>query len=117
MTEQYLVTKTQEYCAASLYKDCPRIQATAEASLVGTEWWVNRVLVQPESARCKGIGGRLLEALKQAVAEVGGTHLLVTPGGYSNEWERQFKFYRAHGFKDADPCKDGLLSVELKEQG
>lgn len=109
----YCVIKTPDYCSAYYYSEDHSVRATAEASRVGNEWWVNRVLVQPASARCMGLGGQLLEKLKETVAQVGGTSLLVTPGGYSDEWERQHKFYRSHGFQDADPVKDGLLEATL----
>lgn len=113
MDRAIFVTKTKDYCSAYYFSDDQRIRATAEANFTGREWWVARVLVQPDSARGKGLGGRLLEELKKAVVEMGGTSLLVTPGGYSNERRRQFKFYKAHGFKDADSCRDGLLEAQL----
>jgi GNAT superfamily N-acetyltransferase len=114
MNDAIVVTKTPDYCSAYTYTADQVLRAVAEASLVGDSWWVSRVLVQPSSARGKGLGGQLLEELKKAVAEMGGTRLLVTPGGYSNEWKRQHKFYRAHGFRDADPTKDyGLLEADL----
>jgi GNAT superfamily N-acetyltransferase len=116
MDRAIFVTKTPGYCSAYIYTEDLSLRAVAEANLVGTDWWVSRVLVQPPNARGKGLGGRLLEKLKRAERDTGGTRLLVTPGGYSNEWERQDKFYRAHGFRDADPTKDyGLLEVDLTE--
>lgn len=76
----------------------PFIRAVAEASNMGLgTWYVNRVLVEADH-RGKGIGGRLLEALKTECAKLGCAQLLVEPGGYGQPITRQRRFYRAHGF-------------------
>lgn len=106
--------QTSNYCSAFCYKEDLSIRATAEASLIGDEWWVNRVIILPESRRGKGLGGRLLEELKKAVAAEGGKVLLVAPGGYSNKYTAQVNFYERHGFSKRG--KYGELQVELKEQ-
>jgi GNAT superfamily N-acetyltransferase len=71
-------------------------------------WYVNRVLVQPESNRSKGIGSRMLqELLAQAKAldvgmERATTKVRVTPGGYNEDHERQKRFYAKNGFIDVE---------------
>lgn len=104
------ITRTPDYCAAFIYEG--GIKATAEASNLGDVWYVNRVLVQPPKCRGKGIGGVLIEALKEAVKSVGGKILVVTPGGYNAEPEDQVNFYKQHGFVE-DSKQEGLLTLKL----
>jgi ribosomal protein S18 acetylase RimI-like enzyme len=63
------------------------------------EWYLNRVIIKPETLRSQGLGGELLERLKAEVARRGATRLMVEPGGYGSDPKRLQKFYRAHGFK------------------
>ena len=77
-------------------------RGTAEASrLTGDtgHWHICRVLVQPASNRGRGIGGDLLDLLKEEVRERGGETLTVDPGGYDNNQERQRYFYQKCGFE------------------
>ena len=90
-------TATPEHCSAAVFESS--LRACAEASRIGAEWWVNRVLVNPKEERNKGLGGALLERLILAIMQVGGEVLLVTPGGYDNDNDSQFRFYLAHGFE------------------
>ena len=106
--------QTPNYCLASYHKEDLSVRATAEASLIGDEWWVNRVIVRPDNQRGKGLGGKLLEELKKVVAAEGGKVLLVAPGGYSNKHTAQVNFYGRHGFSKRK--EDGVLQVELKEK-
>lgn len=61
-------------------------------------WYVNRVIV-PKDFRGHGVGGKLLERLKQEVALKGGKKLIVEPGGYAQDLKRQRHFYEKHGFQ------------------
>ena len=61
-------------------------------------WWINRVLVQPEECRGKGIGTVLVQLLKENLKGQG--TLTVCPGGYSDDVERQKNFYLKCGFVD-----------------
>lgn len=74
----------------------------AEASFV-SQWWINRVLVQPESVRGLGVGGHMLDCLLETIANRGGREVFVAPGGYGNNTQRQLRFYLAHGFKPVEP--------------
>lgn len=73
-------------------------RGVAEATNMGDEWQINRVLVQGEGTRGHGIGGHMLEALKEAVVRQGGQSLWVQPGGYGSDPASQNRFYEAHGF-------------------
>jgi ribosomal protein S18 acetylase RimI-like enzyme len=74
--------------------------ACAGDMLLGNgDWYVNRVIVKPEGFRSKGLGGALLDRLKEEVAKCGAKRLLVEPGGYGSAPHRLQKFYRSHGFK------------------
>lgn len=107
-------TETREYCSAYYFKPDMSVRATADASLIGDEWWLNRVVIAPKAQQGKGLGGKLLEKLKKVVAGAGGKFLLVAPGGYTTPYEMQVRFYRKHGFKDViDPERKGVLRVEL----
>ncbi len=75
----------------------PQNHGVAEATRIGDEWWVNRVLVQGDN-KGLGIGGHMLETLKKAVVRQGCTSLRVTPGGYGSDTAAQNRFYEAHGF-------------------
>lgn len=76
----------------------PSNRGVAEATNMGDEWQINRVLVQ--GARGQGIGGHLLESLKEAVVRQGGLQLWVQPGGYGSDPVDQKRFYETHGFVD-----------------
>lgn len=41
------------------------------------DWYVNRVVIKPETSRGQGIGGLMLEALKDLVARRGAKRLIV----------------------------------------
>lgn len=66
-------------------------------------WWVSRVLVQPAEARGGGLGSEVLGLLLAAFRHQGepGAKLLVCPGGYENDQERQRRFYLKNGFVPA----------------
>ena len=90
-------------------------RGAAEASRIGADWWVSRVVVHPAMNRGKGIGGRMLEALKKMVAAEGGTSLLVQPGGYAMNTADQDRFYEAHGFVKTN-AEEGLFVCDLTDQ-
>lgn len=72
---------------------------TASASLVGDEWWVDRVFVQPTYRGRRGVGRKLVTKLKELVSERGGEKILVSPGGYGEDPRVQLAFYEAMGFR------------------
>lgn len=63
-------------------------------------WYLNRMLVQPESARGQGLGTQLLNRLLESISSKPEfQHILVEPGGYGVDPERQLRFYTKYGFK------------------
>lgn len=86
-------------------------KGTVSADLVVSEWWLNRAIVQPESNRRKGIGGKMLEMLKEEVKKLGGDAVMVTPGGYDLKTKDQYNFYEKHGFVKH---LEGCLVCQLK---
>jgi len=75
-------------------------RATASADLVQeAEWWISRVLVQPKELRGQGIGTQLMEVLQSHIKK--GQRLVVFPGGYDQDRDRQEAFYRKCGFVDS----------------
>jgi GNAT superfamily N-acetyltransferase len=78
----------------------PTILSLAEATdmLLGDgSWYINRIKVA-NKLQGQGIGGQILERLKEEVAKQGCQVLIVEPGGYDGDTERQWSFYVKHGF-------------------
>lgn len=73
-------------------------------------WWVSRVLVYHKT-RGKGLGSRLLQRLVEEVRGYGAKAVVVAPGGYGANHNKQIRFYEKNGFKEMD--KDGLYRMEL----
>lgn len=61
-------------------------------------WWISRALVKPTNYRSKGIGSKLLKILIDEIKKKNSKYILVTPGGYEDETEKQFRFYEKNGF-------------------
>jgi len=64
----------------------------------GTEWWINRVLVQPD-ARGKGLGRMVVDEMVELIRNRGGKTVMVCPGGYDIPYADQCAFYEACGFE------------------
>lgn len=84
-------------------------RGTASADNQGHYWYINRVIVQPESNRSKGIGSEMLQRLIKAVKSQNGKEIQVTPGGYNVDPEKQIKFYEKAGFKRQKNCYSLIL--------
>jgi hypothetical protein len=65
-------------------------------------WWVNRAVVHPAEQRGKGLGSIMLKRALEQVVLSDIHRVLVMPGGYDNNTERQFNFYLKNGFKRTD---------------
>lgn len=63
-------------------------------------WWVARAIIQPISKRGNGIGSKMFDLLKEELLkEKCNTKIIVAPGGYGLDQDRQIKFYLKNGFK------------------
>lgn len=72
-------------------------------------WWVARVIVQDPGMRSKGIGGKLVGLMLDAIKKNGtGKRVIVAPGGYGADESKQFAFYRRQGFVDSELGKEVL---------
>ena len=70
-------------------------------------WWISRVNVQGYE-KGSGIGSKLLKkAIEEVFKQDALANIIVAPGGYDNETEKQFNFYKKNGFIDSD--EKGLL--------
>jgi len=78
--------------------------STASASFMGNHWFINRVLVNPQSDRGKGIGSKLLQVLIKEIKKQNNKKIIVTPGGYINNTKQQINFYVKNGFKKTGDC-------------
>jgi GNAT superfamily N-acetyltransferase len=88
-----------------------RAGAVADLNILGNhlEWWVARVLVSDPVDRGKGLGSLVLQAALKAimVSTNGMARVVVVPGGYDNNHERQRKFYEKNGFRSVN--EEGLM--------
>lgn len=71
-------------------------------------WWIGRCLVTNIERRGQGIGSMLIQRLQAVVSGLRDNRMIVvSPGGYGVDPEKQYEFYRKHGFI---PAGEGLLS-------
>lgn len=103
---------SDDYCSATIIDEerC-RCLAVAEMNTLGNpfEWWVARVLVPDRKNRGNGYGSSVLRQALQLVEKrtMGIGKVVVAPGGYDNDQQRQFGFYRKNGFVQVNP--EGLF--------
>jgi GNAT superfamily N-acetyltransferase len=74
-------------------------RATCDLAKIGDEWLVTRCLVK--GPRGRGVGSACLRAALQEAARLGAKRVIVAPGGYEGDTERQVRFYTNNGFKPA----------------
>lgn len=70
-------------------------------------WWIARAFVH-ETKRGKGIGSAMLLTLLAEISGMSSDPVVVAPGGYSDDIDRQRKFYISAGFLDVAE-EPGLL--------
>jgi len=62
-------------------------------------WYINRCLVPESMGRGKGIGSSLLQSALQTILEIDPiAKIIVQPGGYNSDPDRQINFYTGNGF-------------------
>jgi len=93
---EYNVTSEKNHVSVQ-FLDWP-IRGVAQASNMGDFWYLNRVVVSPDSNRNQGIGGQLLARLQEELRKQDCKKLIVEPGGYGSDPEQLFRFYKKHGF-------------------
>ena len=110
------VTRDCLSASASFYNGKIDHRGTAEATFVDGVWYVNRVLVQPQELRGRGIGTRLLQTLIRELREKAGAEVLVVdPGGYDGDTDRQRRFYKKSGFVP-DHKINGRMILSLRKE-
>jgi len=74
--------------------------ACAEANIFDeiNTWYICRVFVK-EHLRGKKIGSQILQTLLTEIKKQHAKKVIVTPGGYDVDEDRQFNFYIKNGFK------------------
>jgi GNAT superfamily N-acetyltransferase len=60
-------------------------------------WWISRAFVSPKF-RNQGVGSHIMKLAIDEVKKHKGKLILVTPGGYEGNTQRQFNFYAKNGF-------------------
>lgn len=91
----------------------PLSSAVASADLYNQQgvWWISRVKV-PDKLQGVGVGSRLLKRLIEEVQKQGAKAIVVAPGGYNSDPDRQVQFYVRNGFKPSE-ADEGLYRMEL----
>ncbi|MDD5649797.1 MAG: GNAT family N-acetyltransferase [Candidatus Nanoarchaeia archaeon] len=77
--------------------------------IIPNHWMITRALVRPDGYRNQGLGSHLLKILIEEIKKKKGKSILVTPGGYDGETEKQFRFYEKNGF--ITPKQDQIPAV------
>lgn len=72
-------------------------------------WWVSRVFIH-RTMRGQGLGSLMVGHLVKEIFQKGAKAIVVAPGGYNSNYNRQVNFYVKNGFK---PTTDvGLYRLE-----
>lgn len=95
--------------AAWVGEDAMAERGSCDMIKIGDDWLVTRVIVK--GPRGKGIGTKLLQAALQEALRLGAKRVIVAPGGYEGDTERQVRFYTNNGFK---PCADPAGALEWR---
>lgn len=91
---------SRSICVSHVSTSLKRLSiAEAARSEIGEGvWWISRVFVEP-STRGKGLGTALLNYMVNELRFRDVQALLVAPGGYNANYNRQVHFYEKNGFK------------------
>jgi GNAT superfamily N-acetyltransferase len=77
------------------------VRGTISADLLYPEkriWWISRAIIQPKEYRNQGIGSLLLKNVIEAIVQLNGSEIYVSPGGYMQDTKKQYNFYEKNGF-------------------
>jgi ribosomal protein S18 acetylase RimI-like enzyme len=88
--------------------------SVVQASNMGPYWYLNRAKVHNQY-QGQGIGSALLKLVIDSIQELGGSVLVVEPGGYDSDPVRQRNFYLKNGFKESQRYV-GALELVLGEE-
>lgn len=99
------VNSTRESVSAMIVTD-GRVSIASADNLFDGRWWISRVNVQGTTLG-KGVGTALLKKLIEEVLSYGPANIIVAPGGYHEDTNRQFNFYKKNGFVETE--EEGLL--------
>ncbi len=76
-------------------------------------WYISRINVIKKQ-RGMGIGSKLLSALINEIKSRSDKgNIIVFPGGYNEDSDKQFSFYKRNGFIDGN--KEGMLIYKITE--
>jgi hypothetical protein len=82
-------------------------------NLMDGRWWISRVNIQG-AKKGKGLGSKLLQTAIKEVLSFGETEIIVAPGGYTNNIEKQINFYKKNGFSVIN--EEGLMAFKAKKK-
>lgn len=96
------ISSTELNISVSLVEN-GRLSTASADNLMDGKWWISRVNVQ--GTRGNGTGSRLLKTLVDEILKYGKTEIIVAPGGYAEDEEKQFRFYKKNNFVETDEPK------------
>ena len=108
MEMNLIVNKTFQSISVGVMLDGKLSVANAD-NLMDGRWWISRVNVQ-DNLRGLGIGSTLLNRMIKEILTYGETDIIVAPGGYNQDTNKQFHFYEKNGFVKTN--EDGLLTYK-----
>ncbi len=100
------IINTSESVSVSCVTD-GRVSVASIDNLKDGRWWISRVNVQG-AEKGKGLGSKLLQTAIKEVLSFGKSEIIVAPGGYTNDIEKQINFYKKNGFSKTN--EDGLMT-------
>lgn len=85
--------------------------SVASVDLVDGRWYVSRVMVLKDQ-RGLGVGSDMLQRIIYEIkSRPDAADIIVCPGGYNEDPEKQFAFYKKNGFVDTDT--PGMLVYKM----
>lgn len=102
------VIKTKNNASISCVNN-GRVSIASIDNLQDGRWWISRVNIQG-TEKGKGLGSIMLKRAIKEVLSFGQTEIIVAPGGYDNNLNRQINFYKKNGFEITN--KEGLMTYK-----
>jgi hypothetical protein len=99
---------SSEFSVSVMTVNNGKVSIASADNLLDGRWWISRVNVQGVE-KGKGVGSILLQRLLQEVLKLGQTKIIVSPGGYYEDKDRQFNFYKKNGFIESEESSELLI--------
>lgn len=105
------ITSSEESISASYQNEEFGLSVASADKIFDGTWYVSRVMVNLKH-RGKKIGSLMLNKIIDEIkSRPDKGNIVVFPGGYSEDLEKQMNFYKKNGFVDGD--KPGMLIYNI----